>query len=312
MSDLRCSPLLLAPAECLDKGGQKIVYAFKQGLYAIGKITEIPCPYGSVIRKITECVGPSLAFFANCKSQWQEAAKPFIGAVDAIDLLEIIGDANYFINGGFAKDRANKRYFTIAAFVALTPADVITVVLYLKDAFKCSFQTLGAIAASIGRIPIFGLVTRLSLVTVARVCVTAAFAFFAIDACYRKVKYQKKMDAYAKKLEGRNIQVKPGDKDLKELFKKAGIVDRDQREAIGRDFVKLKNNCIKIKQAKLDLYAMCSEIAIKVAVLGGLVAGATVVGSVALAALGAISFGLLGYRLYYRLTTQKPALQSVI
>ena len=211
--------LLLAPREYLDQGGQKILYAFKQGVYAIGKITEIPSPFGWVIRKITECVGPSLAFLGNCKQQWQEAAKHFVGAVDAIDLLEIIGNANYFLNGGFAKDRARKRYFSIATFIALTPADIITVVLYLKEAFKMSFQKLGAFAATVGKIPLFGLVVKVSLVTAARTLVAAAFAFSAMDAYYRKVKYQKKSNLYSKKLSDQNIQVKPGDRDLKECLR---------------------------------------------------------------------------------------------
>ncbi|MCE5318466.1 MAG: hypothetical protein LLG04_14035 [Parachlamydia sp.] len=305
------SSLLLAPAEYLEKGGQKIVYAFKQGLHSVETLTGIPSPLGSVIRKITESVGPSLAFFGS-KQQWQEVAKPFVGLVEAIDILELIGDANYFLNGGFAEDRAKKRYFSIAAMAVLTPADIITIVFYAKDAFKVSFKALSSFAATVGRIPVFGLVTRLSLVTVARILATAGFAFMAIDATYRKAKYQKKMEAYAKRLSDRNIRVKPGDKDLRELFQKANVVERDQKEALGRDFVKYRNNCIKIKQAKLDFYAMCSEIAIKVAVLGGLAAGATLVGSLALASLGAIAFGLVGYRLYYKLTTHKPALASVI
>lgn len=289
-----------------------IVSAIKQGLNAIGKITEIPSPFASVIRKITECVGPSLAFFGNCQSQWQEAAKPFVGAVDAIDLFEIIADANYFINGGFAKDRAKKRYFSIAAFIALTPADVITVMLYLKDAFKLSFQRLSAFAASVGKIPVFGLVARVSLVTAARTLVAAAFAFCAIDAYYRRTKYQKKLEHYEKELKRRNIQVMPSDQDLRELFKRAQISDRTQQEELGRNFIKFKSNAIKIKQAKLDFFAALSEVAIKVAVLGGLTAGATFFGSLVLAMLGAIAFGCVGYKIYYRLTAQKPLLETVL
>lgn len=76
------------------------MYAFKQGLHAIGTVTSVLGPFGSVIRKITECVGPSFAFCAHCKSLWQEAAKPFDGLVEALDILDIIGDANYFFNGG--------------------------------------------------------------------------------------------------------------------------------------------------------------------------------------------------------------------
>lgn len=308
----KTSSLLLAPAEYLEKGGQKIVFAFKQGLEAVGTVAGVPGPFGSVIRKITECVGPSLAFLSNRKPLWQEASKPFVGLVEAIDILDIIGDANYFFNGGFAQDKAKKRYLSIAAMAMLTPADIITIVFYAKEAFKVSFQALGAFAASVGRIPVFGLVARISLVTAARILATAGFTFMAIDASYRRVKYQKKMQGYAKKLSERNIQVKPGDKNLRELFQKAGVIEREQKEALGRDFLKYKNNCIKIKQAKLDLFAMCSEIAIKVAVLSGLAAGASLAGSLVLVSLGAIAFGLVGYKLYYKLTTQKPALASVI
>lgn len=308
----KTSALLLAPGEYLEKGGKKIVYACKQGLYAVGTITGIPSPFGSVIRKITESVGPSLAFLTNRKPLWQEAAKPFVGLVEAIDILDIIGDANYFFNGGFAQDRTKKRYLSIAAMAVLTPADIITIVLYAKESFKVSFQAFGRFAASLGSIPVFGLAARLSLVTAARILATAGFVFMAIDAGYRAAKYQKKMGIYAKKLSDRDIQVKPGDKDLRNLFQRAGIVERDQKEALGRDFVKYQNNCIKIKQAKLDLYAMFSEIAIKMAVLGGLTAGATLAGSIVLVALGAIAFGIVSYRLYNKLTAQKPALASVI
>lgn len=200
----------------------------------------------------------------------------------------------------------------IAAIAALTPADIITIVLYVKDAFKVTFQTLGSFAASIDRIPVFGFAARISLVTAARVLATAGFAFLAIDASYRKAKYHKKSMAYAKKLSERRLQVKPGDKDLKALLQKAGVVKRQHKEALGRDFIKYRNNCIKIRQAKLDLYAMLAEIAIKAAVFSGLRAGATLAGSVVLATMGAIAFGIVSYRLYDKLTTSKPNLASVM
>lgn len=345
----KCSPLLFAPLDYLEQGGHKIIYGLKQGLYAIGKITEIPSPYASVVRKITECVGPALAFFGNCMAQWNNAAKSFVGAVEAIDLLEIINDANYFVNGGFAKDRAKKHYYSVAAHIALVPADIITVVLYMKTVFNFSFKALGACAAAIGNfrvfgfvpklaqlvqnwpvfrsipnltgkaawignIRVFGFMTRISLATVALVAVTGAYVYMTADAWHRKSKYQKKTDKYANKLlNERNIVVKPGDNCLKKMLKKAGIEDQHpQRLAIGRDMVKYKHNLIKAKQAKIDLFAAGSEVALKGAALAGLTAGATVAASVTFGILGAFAFVCVGYSLYHKLTTSKPDLRAII
>ncbi|MCE5316712.1 MAG: hypothetical protein LLG04_05035, partial [Parachlamydia sp.] len=154
--------LLIAPAHYLEKGGRKVIYGPKQSLYAVGKITEIPSPFATVCRKITEAVGPSLAYLGNCMAQWNAAAKNFVCCFEAIDLLEIINDANYFINGGFAKDRAKKLYYSIAAHIALVPVDMITIVLFLKDTFKMSFKAFGACANAIGNFRLFGFAPKLA------------------------------------------------------------------------------------------------------------------------------------------------------
>lgn len=341
------SPILFAPAEYMEKGGRKIVYGLKQSLFAVGKITEIPSPFATVCRKITESVGPSLAYLANCTAKWNAAAKNFSCCFEAIDLLEIINDANYFINGGFAKDRAKKHYYSVAAHIALVPVDMITVVLFVRDTFKVSFRALGACANAVGNFRVFGFVpkvaqwvqnwplirsvpnltgkaawlgnvrvfgffTRVSLATAARVLVTAAYIYFAADAWHRKSKYLQKSKIYNEALKQRNIVVKPHDKCPTDVLKRAGIVDPEVKKAVGVDFVKLRHNQIKVKQAKIDFVAAGSELSLKAAGFAGLAAGATVAGSVVFAALGLFTFASVGYSLYYRLTTSKPDLRAII
>lgn len=341
------SPILFAPAEYVEKGGRKIFYGLKQSLYAVGKITEIPSPFATVCRKITEAVGPSLAYLANCMAKWNAAARNFVCCFEAIDLLEIINDANYFINGGFVKDRAKKHYYSVAAHIALVPVDMITVVLFLKDTFKMSFRALGVCANAIGNFRVFGFVpkvaqwvqnwplirsipnltgkaawlgnvrifgffTRVSLATTARVLVTAAYIYFAADAWHRKGKYQQKSRNYLDALKQRNIVLKPNDKCPSDVLKRAGIVDPEMRKAVGSEFVKFKHNQIKVKQAKIDFVAAGCEISLKAAAFAGLTAGATVAGSVVFAALGLFTFASVGYSLYYRLTTSKPDLRAII
>ncbi len=337
--------ILQEPAAFLQRGGHKFLYGCKQGLYFVASLTDTP-RLAALVKKITECVGPALAHWGNYMSTWAEASKHFVGMVEAFDLLELIGDANYFFNGGYLKDRAKKHYNAVAAHIALVPANIIGTCLFVRDVFSVSFSAVGSFAAAVGRIrvfgfvpklaglvqtwpvfrsipdlagktawvgnlQVFGFVSRVSILTVLRSVVAVAHAYFMADAIKRFITSGKKVEKYGQAFD-KKIDVKPSDKNLKKIFDKAGVVDQAEKEELAKHFVKYRAKLIKRKQALLDGFASGSEVAIKVAVIGGLTAGATVAGSVALGLLGAISLLCIGSAAYHKFSVKKPDVKDVI
>lgn len=342
------SPLIQEPSAYLAMGGRKIVYVCKQSLLYVGNLVGGPGSFVQVIRKITEAIGPSLAYLGNCLARWQLCAKDFMGTVAALDLLDIINDMNYFFNGSYAKDYAKKHFYSIAGHIALVPANIITVGLYLKDACSVSFKALGAFASSIGNLRVFGFVpklaqgvqtwpvfrsipnltgkaaavgnvrifgwlTRVSVVTMATAIVGVAYVYFAVDSKMRMKKYNLKSVEYENKLKAQNIVVKPSDTSIKPALDKLNIMARDDREKVGNLFAKYRHNLTKARQARLDMHAMVAEVGLKAASLGGLVAGATVAGSAVFAVLGTVALFCAGRSIYHRITAGgKPEIGSVI
>lgn len=311
-------------------------YYFKKTVAVIGKFTDWPVPWASVMRKVNECTLPYLGYIASNPEAVAAFGAPIANAIAIIDVGECWNDFNYFLNGGALNDIRHGQIGSLGAHILLVPANAIGVAQFLRAADlanvigECRVFSFAASASPwLGEVQVFSWVPKLATYgAIGTGTLCGAYALFGADATYRIWKYDDlfgffgnfghkgKAEEYKEalhkwenneKMDARSRELV--DKCKLALEKKHG----HKRDAVTDDKVtamlkvKVLNNENKGFQAKLDLIASVAELVLKAAVIVFAITSLPI-----LFVIGTATALAVGTSLYYRATSSKPDLAYVM
>lgn len=291
------------------------VHSLQTSLVFAGKYTLQLSTIASPVRHIP---GQIIPFVEQVfKVQLAHAFSPLGGLVWSSDLCELTNCFNWVINNGLINDYTKKYYCSIIANVALFPTNMLTIVCYCRDFGITSFDSLGKAANAVGNarffswvpfvvnkvqhLPIIRAIPNLSshaqaisnirvLSFVAKwaagpACMTTlcvAYIFFAADT---RQKWSEKHVL------------------LKDVIEQSDS-SKTPVSGVDRDFYRNKIAKIEHKSSilKWSFYSSVSKLMLNGTILGGMlevpVVAAVATNVPAMAALGAIVIGCIGYTAY--------------
>lgn len=299
------------------------IYTLKQNILLTSSFTSVLSTIASPLRHIPGQIIPFAEKILNVKLI--HAFSPAAGLVWSSDLCEMANSIHWMVNGGLWKDYAKSYHCSIAANFALVPTNLLTIVWFCRDFGVASFESLGKTASAIGNVRLFAwapgaanlmqnwplvraipnlaghaqsisnvrmfaFVAKLSVGPACMSALCTAYAFFSIQSYQKWTKYTGKLN------------------DAKEEFK------TDQSDNVR---IKQIHREHKLLAAKWDFFSSATKLILNGTILVGKemlelpVVTAVSASLPAMAFLGVVVIGCVGYTTYLHASYKKPTINDL-